>query len=100
MRADATMTATMTAPSAAFLTDEARACLGLPVDWFYPEIGASTTQIDRAKRVCSRCPVQAACLAYALATREPHGIWGGKSVRERRAILGRTRHRRHEVKGR
>jgi len=39
-----------------------------------------------AKAVCRSCPVQAECLAYAISTGETHGVWGGKSPRERRAI--------------
>jgi WhiB family redox-sensing transcriptional regulator len=37
-----------------------------------------------AKAVCGRCPVRAACLAYALDTNEQHGVWGGLSPEERR----------------
>jgi WhiB family transcriptional regulator, redox-sensing transcriptional regulator len=40
-----------------------------------------------AKRLCGRCPVQDLCLAYALRTREPHGVWGGLNEMERRALL-------------
>jgi WhiB family redox-sensing transcriptional regulator len=42
-----------------------------------------------AKRICAVCPVQQPCLAYALATREVHGVWGGLNETERRAILKR-----------
>ncbi|HWB70578.1 MAG TPA: WhiB family transcriptional regulator [Egibacteraceae bacterium] len=46
----------------------------------------------KAKAICGRCPVRARCLAWALAVREPHGVWGGHSERERRQILlGRRR---------
>ena len=40
-----------------------------------------------AKAVCARCPVRAQCAAYALSTREPHGIWGGFTETERRRLL-------------
>jgi WhiB family redox-sensing transcriptional regulator len=40
-----------------------------------------------AKAVCARCPVRARCAAYALSTREPHGIWGGFTETERRRLL-------------
>ena len=33
------------------------------------------------------CPVREACLEYALAIREPHGVWGGCNEMERRALL-------------
>lgn len=41
------------------------------------------------KRVCRRCPVREACLAYALDAGEPSGIWGGLAVEERRALVAR-----------
>jgi WhiB family redox-sensing transcriptional regulator len=41
----------------------------------------------RAKDICRTCPVKSPCLEYALAIREPHGIWGGKNESERRQIL-------------
>lgn len=53
-----------------------------PEAWF-PEKGGSVTQ---AKAICRRCPVQAQCLEYALATDQRFGIWGAKSERERRRI--------------
>lgn len=44
---------------------------------------------EAAKRVCYACEVQQECLEYALATREPYGIWGGLTEMERRARLHR-----------
>jgi WhiB family redox-sensing transcriptional regulator len=41
----------------------------------------------RAKAICASCSVRAECLDYALRIREPHGIWGGMSEVERRALL-------------
>lgn len=43
----------------------------------------------RAKEICARCPVRAECLEWALATREQHGVWGGYSESERKALLAR-----------
>lgn len=40
-----------------------------------------------AKLVCQRCPVIAECLADALDNRTEFGVWGGKTERERRAML-------------
>lgn len=40
----------------------------------------------QAKAVCATCPVRKQCLSYALRIREPHGIWGGLSEVERRAL--------------
>lgn len=36
---------------------------------------------------CNSCPVQMACLDYALTNHIDHGIWGGTSERARRRIL-------------
>jgi WhiB family transcriptional regulator, redox-sensing transcriptional regulator len=33
--------------------------------------------IARARRMCTSCPVRAACLDGALQRREPWGVWGG-----------------------
>ena len=41
----------------------------------------------RAKTICARCPVREECLSWALAIREPHGVWGGHSESERRQLL-------------
>lgn len=47
----------------------------------------------QAKAICTGCPVRVECLDWALATREPHGVWGGHSESERRQILmGKRRH--------
>jgi WhiB family redox-sensing transcriptional regulator len=51
---------------------------------FFPPKGASA---EPAKAVCRACPVRPQCLDYALANRERHGVWGGMSERERRALL-------------
>jgi WhiB family redox-sensing transcriptional regulator len=39
-----------------------------------------------ARRVCAACPVRQACLYYAITNRIVHGIWGGLTERERRAL--------------
>ncbi|WP_290428870.1 WhiB family transcriptional regulator [Rhodococcus antarcticus] len=41
----------------------------------------------RAKAVCARCPVLVLCREDALDRREPHGIWGGTSPRDRRELV-------------
>jgi WhiB family redox-sensing transcriptional regulator len=62
-------------------------CASTDPEAFYPEVGASAAP---AKRVCAHCPVTADCLAWALNTREPHGIWGGHTPTERRQLLRAT----------
>ena len=41
------------------------------------------TRESLAKGVCSRCPVKAECLEFALATDERYGVWGGMTPDER-----------------
>lgn len=61
----------------------AAACAGLNPDLFHPVRGQNAAP---AKAVCAGCDLRAACLAWALANREEHGIWGGLSVRDRQRI--------------
>ena len=42
---------------------------------------------NRAKQICSGCPVKMECLAEALDNQLEWGVWGGMTERERRAIL-------------
>jgi WhiB family redox-sensing transcriptional regulator len=63
-------------------------CRDLPPATFFPSDGVG---VDHARQVCGECPVQAACLEYALAHRIDHGVWGGASERERRRIARRRR---------
>jgi WhiB family redox-sensing transcriptional regulator len=67
------------------------ACRGTDTAVFYHpenERGPSRRRREvRAKEICSHCPVVANCLRWALATREPYGVWGGLSVEEREALL-------------
>jgi hypothetical protein len=37
--------------------------------------------------LCRTCEVQGACLAWALDVGDCHGVWGGTTPRERRAML-------------
>ncbi|GGV04043.1 hypothetical protein GCM10010495_14630 [Kitasatospora herbaricolor] len=63
----------------------AGACRDVPdPDTFFPEAGDEVGAV-RAKRICAGCPVRSACLAYALATDEPHGVFGGLDPTERGA---------------
>ena len=51
---------------------------------FFPHDGVG---VERAQIVCRSCPVQEACLEYALENRISQGVWGGASERERARIL-------------
>lgn len=61
-------------------------CVGLDVDLFFPEGPGTTTEVSHIKRMCFACPVQNACLDYALNNFEYEGWWGGYSPNERRVI--------------
>ena len=64
---------------------EAAACLvNREVD-FFPD-REDVAAVARAKAVCATCPVAAECLSWALETNQPDGIWGGHTLKERRAI--------------
>ena len=60
-------------------------CKGMTT-FFFPQLGDQTPQNpgDPSKDICTTCPVQQQCLEAGL--NEYHGIWGGKSERERRVI--------------
>lgn len=58
-------------------------CAQVDPELFFPEKGGGTRA---AKRVCGGCPVRQECLAAALASHEPDGVWGGLSPRQRRKL--------------
>ena len=60
---------------------ERAACKGMSTAMFFPELGQDTRP---AKEVCQGCPVRSECYSYSLEISTHHGIWGGKSERERR----------------
>jgi WhiB family redox-sensing transcriptional regulator len=66
-------------------------------DLFFAEHPAG---IERARELCGGCPVRVACLARALANREPWGVWGGE-ILHRGAIIadkrGRGRPRKADI---
>jgi WhiB family transcriptional regulator, redox-sensing transcriptional regulator len=64
---------------------EAAICRQADPELFFP-IGTSGAEIQRPKAVCARCPVRRPSLAYALATRQEFGIWGGRDENERRLL--------------
>jgi WhiB family redox-sensing transcriptional regulator len=62
---------------------ELAACRGIDLDVFFPGRGESA---GPARCVCTACPVRQQCLDYAITNRITHGIWGGLTERERRAL--------------
>ena len=64
------------------------ACRHVDTELFFP-IGRGSramTETQQAKAICARCPVRQPCLAYALATGQAYGIWGGYDEEERRVL--------------
>ena len=56
-------------------------CRGMSVDFFF-----DPDREDEARAVCAACPVNAACLAYALHQPDLEGFWGGMSAAGRREL--------------
>jgi WhiB family redox-sensing transcriptional regulator len=77
------------------------ACRGIPTDIFMPKEDGRTPNYNRARRVCSVCPVVEECLNYALACgKDTVGYWGNTTQRERLDILaGRNRRPKKIVHG-
>jgi WhiB family transcriptional regulator, redox-sensing transcriptional regulator len=75
---------------------EAAVCRQADPELFFPigTAGAAAAEIQRAKAICARCPVQRPCLAYALATCQDFGIWGGHDENERRLLHRQRRESR------
>lgn len=63
------------------------ACSGYPNTLFFPA-GDTPDEgsLDKAKAICSVCPVIEDCLEYALETNQRSGIWGGTSEKERKSL--------------
>jgi WhiB family redox-sensing transcriptional regulator len=61
-------------------------CANYPHALFFPAPDAPAREIERAKAICSVCPVSEVCLEYALETNQRSGIWGGTTEAERRSL--------------
>jgi len=62
------------------------ACKDNDIDIFFPP---SDDAAGPARAICARCPVQESCREWAIATRQPDGVWGGLTETERRRIRRR-----------
>ncbi len=68
------------------------ACRGPHQEIFFPPTVSETRRAKRrrearAKEICKTCSIEETCLAIALKRNEQHGIWGGHTAKERRAVL-------------
>jgi WhiB family redox-sensing transcriptional regulator len=63
-------------------------CRDTDPELFFPvgNTGPAVYQIEEAKRVCMKCEVREQCLEWALDNSLDHGVWGGMSEDERRAL--------------
>lgn len=59
-------------------------CQQVDPETFFP---APNEPADAAISLCRGCSVQGSCLAWALDVGDCHGVWGGTTPRERRAML-------------
>ncbi|HWH01034.1 MAG TPA: WhiB family transcriptional regulator [Pilimelia sp.] len=59
-------------------------CRQVDPETFFP---APHEPADAAVALCRTCDVQGPCLAWALDVGDCHGVWGGTTPRERRAML-------------
>ena len=68
------------------------ACRHADPELFFPvsASGPSLDQVTQAKAICAGCPVRQQCLAFAMDTRQDHGVWGGMSEEERRLRARKT----------
>ena len=57
-------------------------CETSPEDWWAAK---GTSAQVAAVEACTWCPVRVQCQEYAVAAREPHGVWGGTTPEERLA---------------
>jgi hypothetical protein len=70
-------------------------CMGMDTELFFPH-ECDSVGIERARSVCSKCPVAAACLAGAIERREKYGVFGGLTAEERFNMVRRSRRSKGE----
>ena len=68
------------------------ACRDKDPELFFPvgNTGPALQQIEDAKKICQSCAVKDQCLNWALDAGQDHGVWGGMSEDERRAMKRRA----------
>ena len=59
------------------------ACFGADTNKFFPHTGETSKP---AKQICEECDVIQECLDWAIEHKVQYGVWGGKTMRERRKI--------------
>lgn len=71
------------------------ACVNREPELFFPigTTGPAVSQVMQAQQVCARCSVRDDCLQWAMDQHIDHGVWGGLSEDQRRALRRRTTRR-------
>ncbi|MTV24731.1 WhiB family transcriptional regulator [Nitriliruptoraceae bacterium ZYF776] len=65
---------------------EGASCRGADPELFFAR---ALSEARPALKLCDRCPVKEPCLSYALEQGIDHGVWGGLTERQRRAVVRR-----------
>lgn len=60
----------------------------------FESYGDTTEFYEEARAICQVCPMQEACLEYAMENRIRYGMYGGKTPIERRRVERRDRRKR------
>lgn len=72
----------------AIIENDGVECEQVP-DVFFPEankMAMGNAEIQLAKTICRRCPVNTECSNYGIKADEPYGIFGGLTPEERRQL--------------
>jgi len=70
------------------------ACKDADIDPFF---SFEEGEKNKAKQLCSQCPVREECLDYALKTHILDGVWGGLDTDERKRLHRKNLERRRRV---
>lgn len=72
---------------------EQAACLDTDPELFFPvgTTGPALDSIEQARQICRACPVQPACLDWALHHGADQGVWGGMDEQQRATLRRRRR---------
>jgi WhiB family redox-sensing transcriptional regulator len=63
------------------------ACRDTDPATFFPTKGVN---VGPARKVCARCPVRDACLAFAMSDASIKGVWAGTTERQRKRMRRRA----------
>jgi len=70
---------------------ELAACRNTATAHYDPFFEETEQSEKTAIAICRTCRVQGECLAYAVRTGQPHGVWGGRPQRELRRLIALDR---------